>query len=409
MSIAFFPAFLASGNSPPMNLAVAMLIIFGAAKLLAELFERFGTPGIVGEILAGILIGPSVLGWISPDAFTNAMASLGVMFLLFKVGLEVDSGELIKLGGTSLMVGALGVAVPFLSGMAFYLLWGMPRIEAVFLGTALTATSVGITAQVLSARGLLHRTASKIILGAAVIDDILALLLLGFVTSLAEGRVNTLELGLTSALAVVFIALIARWGKHTMGRVVARLEGRLRVGEGEFALAMVLLFGLAALSTWIGVAAIIGAFLAGMTLSGSSPRRVHDLAQGVTELLVPFFLAGIGLHLHLRVFEDSRTVVLALLLVPVAVISKVLACGLGAARFGPRIAMRVGAGMIPRGEFCMVVAQAGLTLEAITDSTYAIIVFMAVVAATLAPPLLKWTFRAVLAEPPDEQQASNLW
>jgi Kef-type K+ transport system membrane component KefB len=153
--MAFLPAFLATGSSQPMNLAVAMLIIFGSAKLLAELSERLGTPGIVGEILAGILIGPSVLGWISPDEFTTAMASLGVMFLLFKVGLEVDSGELIKLGGTSLAVGVLGVAVPFFSGMAFYRLWGMPRMEAIFLGTALTATSVGITAQVLSARGLL--------------------------------------------------------------------------------------------------------------------------------------------------------------------------------------------------------------------------------------------------------------
>jgi Kef-type K+ transport system membrane component KefB len=172
---------------------------------------------------------------------------------------------------------------------------------------------------------------------------------------------------------------------------------------------MVLLFGLAALSTWIGVAAIIGAFLAGMTLSGSSPRRVHDLAQGVTELLVPFFLAGIGLHLHLRVFQDSRMIVLALLLVPVAVFSKVLACGLGAARFGPQIAMRVGAGMIPRGEFCMVVAQVGLALKAISDGTFAIIVFMAVVAATLAPPLLRWTFRAVLDEAPVAKRPPDLW
>ncbi len=407
--ITFSPAFLAASVHQPLNLAVAMLIIFGTAKLLAELFERLGIPGIVGEILAGILIGPSVLGWISPDEFTTAMAGLGVMFLLFRVGLEVDSGELIKLGGTSLTVGVLGVAVPFLSGMGFYLLWGMPRMESIFLGTALTATSVGITAQVLSSRGLLHRTASKIILGAAVIDDILALLLLGFVTSLAEGRVHILELGLTSGLAVVFIVLIARWGKHTMGRVVARLEGRLRVGEGEFALAMVLLFGLAALSTWIGVAAIIGAFLAGMTLSGSSPRRVHDLAQGVTELLVPFFLAGVGLHLNLGVFRDSRTVALALLLVPIAVISKMLACGLGAARFGPQIAMRVGAGMIPRGEFCMVVAQVGLTLKAISDATFAIVVFMAVVAAALAPPLLRLAFRAVLNEVPPVQETPNLW
>ena len=325
------PALLLNSNPESMNLAVAMLIIFGSAKLLAELFERLRLPGVAGEILAGVLIGPSVLGWISPSEFTLTMAELGVLFLLFQVGLEVDAAGLMKVGGTAAAVGVLGVIFPFAAGWGLLQLWGKGQVESIFLGTALTATSVGITAQVLAAKGLLHRTASRIILGAAVIDDILALLLLGVITSVAQGGLNWLELGLTAVSAVVFIGLVALWGGKTVSTVLPRIEAKLRLGEAHFALAMVLLFGLAAASTKVGVASFIGAFLAGMALSRALPDRVHDLAQGVTELLVPFFLANIGLHFKLSVLADRSMLVLALLVVPVAVFTKVLGCGLGAA------------------------------------------------------------------------------
>ena len=332
------------------------------------------------------------------------MAELGVLFLLFKVGLEVEASELMKVGGTAAIVGALGVAVPFAGGWGLFQLWGRGQVESMFLGTALTATSVGITAQVLASKGLLNRTASRIILGAAVVDDILALLLLGFVTSVAQGSLNWLELGLTALSAILFIAIVARWGGKTMGQLIPRIEGKLRLGEAHFALAMVLLFGLAAASTKVGVAAIIGAFLAGMALTEALPPRVHDLAQGVTELLVPFFLANIGLHFKLTIFADRQLVILALLVIPVAMVTKVLGCGLGASRFGRTVAIRVGTGMIPRGEFCMVVAQVGLELKAISPETYSLIVFMAITVAILTPPLLKMVFRGVLTSSPPEER-----
>ena len=404
----FVPAFLLEGDGQPINLAVTMLIIFGSAKLLAELFERLHLPGVAGEILAGILIGPSVLGWISPNEFTLTMAELGVLFLLFQVGLEVDASELMKVGGTAAIVGTLGVIVPFLGGWGLFQVWGRGQVESIFLGTALTATSVGISAQVLASKGLLHRTASKIILGAAVIDDILALLLLGVVTSVAKGRLNWLELGLTALSAVLFIALVARWGGKMMSHVIPRLHETLRLGEAHFALAMVLLFGLAAASTKVGVAAIIGAFLAGMALTQALPPRVHDLSHGVAELLVPFFLTNIGLHFKLSVFADRPMILLALVIVPVAIFTKVLGCGLGASRFGRATAIRVGAGMIPRGEFCMVVAQVGLELRAISLETYSLIVFMAITVAVLTPPLLKLVFRGVLTEPPPQEESFRL-
>jgi Kef-type K+ transport system membrane component KefB len=404
-----FPfAMLLSTGGESINLAVSMLIIFGGAKLLAELFERLGQPGLIGEILAGILIGPAVMNWIQPSEFTGTMAGLGVMFLLFRVGLEVEAPELMKVGGTALVVGISGVVIPFLCGWVFYLSQGRPQLEAFFLGTALTATSVGITAQVLAAKGLLHRTASRIILAAAIIDDILALLVLGVVASLAKDKFDLLQLGLTTLMAVTFVVLIARWGQTALTHVVGKLEGNLRVGEAQFAVAMILLFALAALASTIGVAAIIGAFLAGMALADAMPKRVHDLAHGVTELLVPFFLVNIGLHFEVGVFQDWGSWKLALLVLPIAVLSKMFGCGIGALAHGRAIAVRVGVGMIPRGEFCMVVAQIGLTLGAITAQTFAVIVFMAIFAAMLTPPLLKAAFRGVLATPPPEQEVFRL-
>src|SRR3954447_2110413 len=178
------------------SIPLMMLIVFASAKLMAELFERLGQPGIVGEILAGVLIGPSVLGWLAPSEFLGALADLGAMFLLFRVGLDVKSSELMKVGGTATLVACTGVVVPFVMGWAILLFWGEPSNEAIFVGASMVATSVGITAQVLSATGLLHAISSKIILAAAVIDDVLGLLVLAVVSSLTHGTLNFLALGL---------------------------------------------------------------------------------------------------------------------------------------------------------------------------------------------------------------------
>ncbi len=378
-----------------LSLPVSMLLVFGSAKLLAELFERIHQPGIVGEILAGVLIGPSVLGLIAPNENITFLAELGVIFLLFRVGLEIKAPELMEVGSTALAVGVLGVVVPLLAGWGLLRLSGRAQLESLFVGAALTATSVGITAQVLASKGLLNRTASKIILAAAVIDDVLALLVLGVISSMAEGKVNALELGLTTAFAVGFILLVARWGSRTASKIVPHIQQGLRIGEGHFALAMILLFGLAALSQKAGVAPIIGAFLAGMALGEVLPPRVHDLTHGVTELLVPFFLASIGLQFSLHSFARPSIVLLSVAVLVVAVVAKFVGCGIGAMKYGRPVAIRVGVGMIPRGEFCMVVAQIGLGLKVLTNETYGVVVFMAVAATLLTPPLLKVAFHGV--------------
>src|SRR6266850_1408126 len=335
----------------PLPLPLAMLIIFGSAKLLAELFGRLGQPGIVGEILAGALVGPSVLGWISPNEMLKALSDLGVMFLLFGVGLEVKASELLRVGGKATLVATLGVIVPFFAGWGILSLWGAPQIEAVFVGAAMVATSVGITASVLSARGLLHEVASKIILTAAV------------------------------------------------KRVLPIFRSRARADDAEFHIAMVFLFVLALLAQYTGVAAIVGAFLAGLALSDSADARVRTLTRGVSELLVPFFLAGIGLHLNFGVFRSTSTVLLALVILATAIVTKLIGCGAGALSLGWQNVLKVGLGMVPRGEVGMVVAQIGLSMSVISTEVYGVVVFMAVATTLVTPLLLKIAFRTPVLVP----------
>jgi Kef-type K+ transport system membrane component KefB len=184
-----------------------------------------------------------------------------------------------------------------------------------------------------------------------------------------------------------------------------RVEARLRLAEGQFTLAMTLLFALSLLAVYAGVAAIVGAFLAGMALSETVDTRVNDLTNGVTELLVPFFLAGIGLHFDTSAFATPSTLGLALVILLAAIVSKFLACGLAALPMGRRDAVQVGVGMIPRGEVGMVVAQIGLNMGVMSQGVYGIVVFMSVATTLIAPPLLKLAFRGEIATPtPEEEQ-----
>jgi Kef-type K+ transport system membrane component KefB len=390
-------------ESHEVSIPLAMLIVFGAAKLFGELMERIRQPAIVGEILAGAIVGPSVLGWIQPNEVLTALSELGVMFLLFRVGLEVKSSELMKVGGTAFMVALLGVVAPMALGWGIMRAWGYPQIESVFVGAAMVATSVGITAQVLASKGLLHLRTAKIILAAAVIDDILGLIVLAIVSSSAKGDVNVWGIAATAVMALGFTLIIAKWGTQTMMRLVPHAESRLKAGEAQFNLALVLLFTLSVLAMYVGVAAIIGAFLAGMALAESVSHRVQDLAHGITELLVPFFLAGIGLHFDVSLFADKSLLMLALVIVLAAVLSKLIGCGLGAFGLGTKDMMRIGFGMVPRGEVGMVVAQLGLSMAVIEKPVYSVVVFMAVATTVIAPALLNYAYKGVAPHAAEEQ------
>jgi len=208
---------------------------------------------------------------------------------------------------------------------------------------------------------------------------------LAIVSSIARGRVNFWEIALIAALATVFTVVMAVWGTTAVKRVLPIFGSRARADDAEFHIAMVFLFVLALLAQYTGVAAIVGAFLAGLALSDSADARVRTLTRGVSELLVPFFLAGIGLHLNFGVFRSTSTVLLALVILATAIVTKLIGCGAGALSLGWQNVLKVGLGMVPRGEVGMVVAQIGLSMSVISTEVYGVVVFMAV-ATTLVTP-----------------------
>ena len=376
------------------QLLLGLFLMIAAAKLLAEIFERLRQPAVVGEILAGVLIGPYVLGWVHPDQITHTLSEIGVIFLLFSVGLETKPAAILSVGKTAGIVAVLGVVVPFVAGWGLMELWGSSNIESLFMGTAMVATSVGITARVLASMNLLGATASRIILGAAVIDDILGLLVLAVVVSVAAGDADYSKIGLTAALSLGFVAAVALVLAPLLTRHAPRLGANVRIGHAAFIGSLLLCLGLAAAASYIGVAAIIGAFLAGMAIAEVSEgnHALHDQVRGATELLVPFFLVGIGMQLNLLVFADPDIILLAVIVTAVAVLTKLIGCGLGAWPLGMRGALQVGVGMVPRGEVGIVVAQIGLSMGVISDRMFGVVLFMAVATTLIAPPFIRPLF-----------------
>ncbi len=375
------------------SVLLALFLMLAAAKVMAELFERLKQPAVVGEILAGVIIGPSVLGLIQPSEIISIVAEIGVIFLLFMVGLETKPQAILKVGRRALFVGTLGVIIPFIAGYFIAQAWGGSFVEAMFIGAALVATSVGITARVLGSLGLLDRETSRIILGAAVIDDILGLIILSVVSALSTGEVNYLELSKTAALAIAFIVFVAFVGSRVVNKVAPSIE-KLRLNKPYFNLGLILCLGLSVLSIYVGVAAIIGAFLAGMAMAEATEDNpgMHKLTSGVTEFLVPFFLVNIGMQLNLTLFRDMDVVLLAVVITIAAVVTKFIGCGLGAWGLSWKEMGQVGVGMVPRGEVGIVVAQIGLGLAVITDRFFASVLFMAVATTLIAPPLIKIFF-----------------
>lgn len=386
------PTFFAA-NFESSAILLDLFIMLAAAKLLAEIFERLRQPAVVGEILAGVVIGPSLLGWVQPSQIINILAEFGVIFLLFNVGLETKPQSIFTVGRRAMIVAVLGVVLPFVAGYFIALAWGGSFAESMFIGAALVATSVGITARVLGALGLLDTQVSRIILGAAVIDDVLGLIILSLVSAVSLGEISYIALAKTGGAAILFVAFIALVGSRIVNRLAPFIE-RLHLGRPFFTLGLILCLGLSVASIYVGVAAIIGAFLAGMALAEATEenRKMHQMMTGVSEFLVPFFLVNIGMQLNLHIFKDVGVVVFALLLTVIAVITKFVGCGLGAWGLKPRKMAQVGIGMVPRGEVGIVVAQIGLGLGVIGQQFFAAVLFMAVATTLIAPPFIKMLF-----------------
>ncbi len=375
------------------DILLSLFLMLVGAKVMAEIFERLRQPAVVGEILAGVIIGPSLLGWVEPNEIISILAEIGVIFLLFNVGLETKPAAILRVGGRALVVAVSGIVLPFVAGYGLMTLWGEPTIEALFIGTAMVATSVGITVRVLSALGVLDAPTSRIILGAAVIDDVLGLLVLAVVSSLAGGSVNYLDIGITAVLALGFTVLIAFVGSPLMKRA-APFMARLRIEQPVYVMGVIICLGLAIVAADLGISAIIGAFLAGMALAESteSNHAMHARTNGVTEFLVPFFLVNVGMQIQLDALTSPAAITLAVLVTIVAVLTKFFGCGLASWGVGLRRMMQVGVGMVPRGEVGIVVAQIGLSLGVIDNMLYGVVIFMAVATTMIAPLFLRPLF-----------------
>src|SRR5687767_295540 len=383
------PLLLASATDHS-SILLALFVMLAAAKIMAEIFERLRQPAVVGEILAGVIVGPSILGWVAPSAVITILAEIGVIFLLFMVGLETKPQSIFRVGRRAVTVGVLGVILPFIAGYFIAILWNGSFAEAMFIGAAMVATSVGITARVLGSMGLLDTETSRIILAAAVIDDILGLIILSLVSAVGQGSVSYSGIAKTAAAAILFTAFVALIGSKIMNGLAPAID-RLRLSTPFFNLGLILCLGLSVASIYVGVAAIIGAFLAGMALAEATEGnyKMHKLTSGITEFLVPFFLVNIGMQLDLAVFRDMSVVALAVIITIAAVITKFVGCSLGAWGMTRREMAQVGVGMIPRGEVGIVVAQIGLGLGVISGHFFASVLFMAVATTLIAPPLIK--------------------
>ncbi len=381
------------------DILLALFVIFIAAQVGAEIAQRLKLPGVVGEIAAGCVIGPSLLGWIQPEEILagtplDVLAEIGVVLLLFSVGLETRLDDLKKVGKSAVMVGILGVIVPFAAGALWAHGEGFEWVKSLFVAAAFVATSAGITARVLQELGVLQRTESRVILGAAVIDDILAMLLLGVVSSLqGGGSLNVQSLLLTLGGAVGFVAIIGWGGTRVMRRQSGWLEAPISP-HSALTLVLALCMGLAWLSTRFGLAAIIGAFLAGMIASETRQRdELEHQTLPLLSFLTPFFFVITGAKINLTELASSQALWMLTVVTVIAIASKLAGGFLGALSLGKRSATIVGFGMVPRGEVGVVIASLGLTAGVFSEQIYAIIVAMSLLTAMVTPPVLAWLLK----------------
>jgi Kef-type K+ transport system membrane component KefB len=375
-----------------------LAIIYLAARLMGEVAVRLGQSSILGELLAGILVGGSVLGWIEQTEVLKLLGDVGVMLLLFEVGLESDLQSFLKVGWSATWVAVIGVITPFLLGYGLAIVLHMSHIQAIFMGATLTATSVAITARVFQDMNRLDSAEGQIILGAAVLDDILGLVILSMVVALAEsGTVSWLRGSATAIVAVFFLAaaivLGARYA-HLFTRLVDNMKtrGRLIIAATIFAL----LAGYAAES--VGVAAIVGAFAAGLILARTEHQaHIHEQLRPVADVFVPIFFVMVGVAVDLsklNPFDAANWPVLGLAgaLTAAAIVGK-LVSGWGAR--GPSVnRLAIGVGMLPRGEVGLIFAGVGLSHQIIAPREYSALLLVIVLTTFLAPILLKRLYKS---------------
>ena len=387
------------------QILVDIVVVLLAAKIAAEIAERVGVPAVIGEIIAGIIVGPSVLGLLDTNNVLDVLGELGVILLLLEVGLELSISDLRSVGKSSLSVATIGVLTPVALGIATGLAFGESGITALFLGTALAATSVGITARVFSDLGALTRLEGRTVLGAAVADDVMGLVLLTIVVRVVtSGSVNVIDVVQIVAIALAFLVFSVGIGTRFGPKIFQFVDRNSRSAGTFVAIALAFTLAFSLLADAAQLAPIVGAFAAGVALSGSAPAaRVRRELAPVGHLFIPVFFLQIGVHADLSAFTSPSLLALVGVLVVVACIGKLVA-GLGLLG-GTGDRLLVGLGMLPRGEVGLIFASIGLANGVLSKDLYGALVAVVLLTTLIAPPLLRWRIKALDAHRPVREQA----
>lgn len=386
------------------EVVISVCVLLFAAKLMAELFVRLHLPVVLGELLAGMIVGPFAIGslvtynggtLVTLNNEVRILGEIGAIVILFMAGLEMTPREFIKGGKASFTVGTLGVIVPFFVGFFVFQMFGFHAFQAMLVATALTATSIAISVQVLSEYGKLKSPEARLIIGAAVVDDILAIAVLSIVTSMGGGDMtpDVLEimfiifkvLGFFAAMAIVTVFVIPKVVGSKMWKAGGSIEG---VATAAF-------FGAAGIAASIGLSPILGAFVVGMALASTKMLdRVEHYIGKLGLIFAPLFFAIIGAQVDFRGL-NFEIVLVGAVIIGVGVATKLLGCGLPAYLFLKNKAQskRVGIAMISRGEVGLIVAGVGLSSGVLTSNVYTTIVIMVAVTTIITPIWLKMEYK----------------
>jgi Kef-type K+ transport system membrane component KefB len=381
--------------SPEFQMSLLLFVALGG-YLIAS---RINQSAVIGLILVGLLIGPSALGLITYSDFVAGLASLGAVILLFVIGLEFNVREILSVRNG--VIAAVGVIIPWIGGYWLSLAFGFETGAAIFVGTALTATSIAITANVLKELGKLQTDAAKAIIGAAVIDDVLSLLALAISTDVVSGTVTAGAIAFVAIKAVAFIVIGGACGIFVVSRYVERLDATgfcKKFPEFIFIFAMMMAFLYALCAEAVGLSAIVGAFIAGVSFEGVKLTHSRNFKEGAEYLQIIFasiFFVSLGVLADLRALTPEILLFLAALTI-MAIATKVIGCGIPARLMGMcrKDALIVGFGMAPRGEVAMIVALLGLEAGIIGQGIYVTLVLMSLLTTIITPIIYRnWFFK----------------
>jgi Kef-type K+ transport system membrane component KefB len=391
------------------HIIISLSILLFSAKIFAEIFQRIKQPVVLGELLAGIIVGPYALGGLplfdgQPlvvlDETVKHIGELAAIIILFIAGLEITPREFLRGGAASFTIGALGVIVPFAVGFIILTLYGLNSFEVLLIATALTATSIAISIQVLTELGKMQSKEARLILGAAIVDDILAIAILSVVVTMVQSGDTSPQianvaflilkiLGLFAVLLIGAIVIIPRiLHREKLWRSRGSIEG----------ITTAIFFGIAGIAAYVGLSPIVGAFAAGMAVASTKLiKQVEEYAQKLQFIFAPLFFAIIGAQVDLRGINFD-VLIIAGIIISIAIVSKLLGCGLPSILFlkDKAKSMRVGIGMVSRGEVGLIVAGVGVTSGALSSDIYTAIIVMVAITTIITPIWLKKSYKKEL-------------